>query len=150
MAATMRTTPPRGALLLALALALVAGAAGCGKDDAQAAGAKGPPPAEDALIAAWRKAGLEVSAFTAADAAPYAATGCRGGTVSGVDVVVCTYDTGEDAKAAEDTAIAVLDKGGVTTGSALPRGKHLLVVADRRKADPSGRTINAITAAFRK
>lgn len=131
--------------LLIAALAL-----GCGQDDAKAAPGKGPAPDDEALIAAWRKAGLEVSALSEVDAAPYAAQRCRGGTVSGVDVVLCSYDTGEDAAAADDAALALLEKGGVTTGSALARGKSLLVVADKRKADPSGRTINAITAAFRK
>jgi hypothetical protein len=132
-----------------LALGLVLGA-GCSKDDAAAGTGKGPAPADDALIAKWKKAGLEVSPFTDADAAAYAANKCRAGTVSGVDVVVCSYDSGEDAIAAEDTALAVLEKSGVTTGSAIPRGKSLLVVLDKRKRDPSGRTINAITAAFRK
>lgn len=107
-------------------------------------------PADDALVAAWRKAGLEVSPLTDVDVAPYAATRCRGGTVSGVDVIVCTYDTGEDAAAALDPTLALLEKSGVPTASAIPRGKSLLIVSDKRKADPSGRTIQAITAAFRK
>jgi hypothetical protein len=123
--------------------------AGCGEDQAQASG-KGPAPEDEALIAAWKKAGLEVSAFTTADAAPYSAQACRAGTVGGIDVTVCSYDTGEDAAAAEDPALALLEKRGVTTASALARGKKLLVVTDKRKADPSGRSINAITGAFRK
>jgi hypothetical protein len=111
---------------------------------------KGPPPNDDALIAAWKKAGLEVSPFTDSDAAAYSAQSCRAGTVGGVDVTVCSYDTGEDAAAAEDPALALLEKGGATTASAIARGKKLLVVVDKRKADPSGRSINAITGAFRK
>ncbi len=131
-------------------MALVVVAAACGKDDAAAGKGKGPAPDNEVLIAAWKKAGLEVSAFSDSDAAPYAAQTCRAGTVAGVDVVLCSYDTGEDAAAAEDPALALLEKGGATTASALVRGKRLLVVTDKRKADPSGRTINAITAAFRK
>jgi hypothetical protein len=134
--------------VLVVLLLLALGA--CSKDDAQAKPGQGPAPADDALIAAWKKAGLEVSPLTDVDAAAYAAQKCRGGTVSGVDVVVCTYDTGEDASAAEDAALATLEKSGVTTASAIPRGKSLLIVSDKRKSDPSGRTINAITAAFRK
>jgi len=133
-----------GGLVLSLLVA-------CGKDDASASGkGKGPPPDDDVLIAAWKKAGLEVSPFTDADAAPYSAQSCRAGTVGGVDVIVCNYDTGEDAAAAQDPALALLEKGGATTASAIPRGKKLLVVTDKRKADPSGRSINAITGAFRK
>lgn len=127
-----------------LLLALV----GC--EDSKTAPANAVAPNDDALIAAWKKAGLEVSPFTDADAAAYSAQSCRAGTVGGVDVTVCSYDTGEDAAAAQDPALALLEKGGATTASALARGKKLLVVVDKRKADPSGRSINAITGAFRK
>ncbi|HVK77397.1 MAG TPA: hypothetical protein VM734_29020 [Kofleriaceae bacterium] len=119
-------------------------AAACSKDGGAAAGGG---TGDDAVVAAWKKAGLEVSALTDADAKAYSAEGCRSGTVSGVDVVLCKYDTGEDAKAAEDPALTSL--GGVT-GAAIAKGARLLVVADRRKADPTGRTIDAITKAFRK
>lgn len=139
----------RQRIVLSLVAALVLVLAACSEDKAQAAG-KGPAPDDDALIAAWKKAGLEVSPFTNADAAPYSAQTCRAGTVGGVDVTICSYDTGEDAAAAEDPALALLEKGGATTASALVRGKKLLVVVDKRKADPSGRSINAITSAFRK
>ncbi|HUQ07754.1 MAG TPA: hypothetical protein VM261_34910 [Kofleriaceae bacterium] len=133
----------------ALGVLLLLVLAACDEDKAQAKGS-GPPPNDDALIAAWKKAGLEVSPFTDADAAPYSAQSCRAGTVGGVDVVVCSYDTGEDASAAQDPALALLEKSGATTASALARGKKLLVVTDKRKADPTGRSINAITGAFRK
>ena len=116
--------------------------AACDKDKA---GAAAQP--DDALIAGWRKAGLEVSALTTADAKPYSAQACRAGTVSGVDVVLCSYDSGEDAHAAEDLGLAVIADA---TGASLARGSQLLVVADRRKTDPSGRTIDAIIRAFRK
>lgn len=139
---------PRLPWLLALALAVAV--SGCSKDDAAAGTGKGPPPDDDALVAKWKQAGLEVSPLTDVDAATYGATKCRGGTVGGVDVTLCSYDSGEDAAAAQDAALAVLEKSGVTTASAIPRGKSLLVVSDKRKSDPSGRTINAITTAFRK
>jgi hypothetical protein len=129
----------RAALLL-LALALAA----CSKD---AKSNPGTGKAEDAMVAAWKKAGLDVSAFTDVDGKKYAAQACRGGTVGGVDVVLCSYDTGEDAKAAEDPGLAGV---GDATGAALAHGSRLLVVADRRKADPTGRSIDAITRAFMK
>ncbi len=126
---------------LTCALALVALAA-C-SDDKVAAKER---PAEQ-LVAAWRKAGLEVSAMAAANPKPFAAETCQAGTVNGVDVVLCDYDSGEDATAAEDLGLGTLT--GVT-GAALAKGSRLLVVADRRKVDPSGRTIDAITRAFRR
>lgn len=125
-----------------IAVALIGAA--CSKD---ASSKPGEAPPDDAMVAAWRKAGLEVSALTDVDAKKYLAQSCRGGTVGGVDVVLCRFDSGEDAKAAEDPGLAAV---GDATGAALARGGRLLVVADRRKVDPSGRTIDAITRAFMK
>ena len=124
-------------------IALAALVAACGKDEKSG----GTAASDDAVVAAWKKDGLEVSALTDADPKPYSAERCKAGTVSGVDVVLCSYDTGEDAKAAEEPALASLSG---TTGAALAKGARLLVVTDKRKADPSGRTINAVTKAFRK
>lgn len=137
---TMTTQRSHGAAACALALSATLAVA-CGKD----------PPAgartDDATVAAWRKAGLEVSPLTTADAKPLSAQACRSGTVSGVDVVLCAYDSGEDATAAEALGLATI---GDATGASLHHGSQLLVVADRRKTDPSGRTIDAIVRAFRK
>lgn len=125
------------ALVLALSIACVA----CGGDG------DGSKTSADAVVAAWKAAKLDVSALTEVDPKPYSATACRGGTVSGVDVVLCSYGSGEDAQAAEELGLAQI---GSATGAALVRGTRLLVVADRRKVDPSGRTIDAITKAWKK
>jgi hypothetical protein len=119
----------------------LAAAIACGGSEAR------PANDDDALVAAWRAAKLEVSALTTVDGAAYGGGTCRGGTVSGVDVVVCSYGSGEDAQAAQDLGLAAV---GSATGTALPKGDRMLVVIDRRKADPTGRTIDAITRAFRK
>lgn len=124
----------------ALALAVVALAA-CGGSKAGTGGG------DDAVVAAWKAAKLDVSALTTVDPKPYSATACRGGTVSGVDVVLCRYGSGEDAHAAEELGLAAV---GDVTGAALAHGTQLLVIADRRKADPSGRTVQAIARAFKK
>jgi len=68
-----------------------------------------------------------------------------GGTVSGIDVVLCGYADAKAAQAAEAAGVAAV---GETTGTSLSRDTLLLVVADRRKADPAGRTINQITKTF--
>jgi hypothetical protein len=60
--------------------------------------------------------------------------------------VVCTFPTPDDAKAAEPKGLTWV---GDTTGTSLARGALLVAVADRRKADPSGRTINTIATTFR-
>ena len=99
--------------------ALVVALAACG-----GGGAK-PPSSDDALIATWRSAKLEVSALTAIDGKPYAAKDCRGGTVSGVDVVVCSYGSGEDAQAAQELGLATIgDATGAAAGhDRLPQGR---------------------------
>jgi hypothetical protein len=115
-------------------LALVGVALGaCDKGD----GAAGGP--RDAVIAAWKQGGLEPSAFTPATVGFGA--DCQSGTVAGVDVVVCQYGAADEAKAAEEPA---LDWVGEATGVAQAAGRALIAAADRRKADPSGRTINQL------
>ncbi|MEZ4404836.1 MAG: hypothetical protein R3B06_32910 [Kofleriaceae bacterium] len=130
-------TDRRRALTTLFTGVVVAAALGCG----------GEAGGDDATVAAWRKAGLEVSAMTETPAAPYGASACKAGTVSGVDVVLCSFPTDAAAKAAEEAGLGVV---GQATGAALAAGSRLLVVADRRKADPTGRTIDAVTRAFRK
>ncbi len=120
--------------------------AACDKADSKGAG--GEPKPEDgvpaALLDGWRKANLTVSAFTADKNNAIGPT-CHSGTVSGVDVVWCGFPAEDQAKAAEAKG---LEWVGAATGTALVSGKQLLAVVDRRAADPSGRTINAITKGF--
>lgn len=124
---------------VALAVALATSLAACSK--AEPGKAEGP----DGLTAKWTKAGLTVSALTE-DKSGAIGPSCKRGTVSGVDVVHCTFPSEAEAKAAEAKALAWVAEA---TGAALVTGKELLAVADRRSADPSGRTINAVTKAFR-
>jgi len=117
------------------ALALVVGAFACGKGDGAAAG--GNP--RDAVVAAWKKGGLTPSPLTASTVT--VGKDCESGTVGAIDVLLCVYPTAADAKAAEEAGLAwVAD----TTGAARVSGTVLIAVADRRKSDPSGRTINQL------
>jgi hypothetical protein len=133
----MRTT----ILVLAAALA----AAGCEKSDG-----KGAPPATmggvDAVLDAWKQAGLTVGVFDPADGAKYGGGECRAGQVNGIDAVLCHYASPELAKAAEAKGLEAV---GEATGSSIAEGRVLLLVADRRKVDPEGRTINQTTKVFR-
>jgi hypothetical protein len=113
--------------LVFIALALVA----CSK--------KSGPTSRDGVIGAWKKGGLEPSAFTTATSD--VGKDCASGTVNKLDVLVCVYGSEKEAKAAED---AGLEWVGDTTGASRAQGATLIVVADRHKADPSGRTINQI------
>jgi hypothetical protein len=97
------------------------------------------PSSRDGVIAAWKKGGLAPSAFAAAKTD--VGKDCASGTVNKLDVLVCVYPSASDAKAAEDAGLKWV---GDTTGASRAQGATLIVVADRHKADPSGRTINQI------
>jgi len=133
----------RATTALAIALGLAAAVTACGKSDKGGGGAAAS--GRDAVVSAWNKAGLTVSAMTP-DKSGTIGTDCVTGTVSGVDVVVCSFASEADAKAAEAKGYAWV---GDTTGTALAHAMLVLAVADRRAADPSGRTINAIAKVFR-
>ena len=96
--------------------------------------------ARDNLLTAWRGAGLAPSAFTPAKDSPVGKD-CAVGTVSNVDVLICTFGSAEEAKAAQDAGLKWV---GDATGIATPKGTLLIVAADRKKADPQGTTINKL------
>jgi hypothetical protein len=118
----MRTTT----LLLLLAAA-------CGKDS--------EPP----VVAAWKKDGLQTTGLVTIEDKQLGGE-CRAGLVGGLDVTLCAYANEAAAKAAEEKGLALV---GDSTGASLAEGKWLLVVADRRRLDPDGKTLNQITRAFR-
>jgi hypothetical protein len=125
---------------LVLSIALVLGCGGKSDEAETKAGDKpGTPTARDAAIEAWKKAGLTASAMTPASVA--FGKDCQSGTVNNVDVLVCVYASPAEAKAAEPPA---LEWVGGTTGAKWSSGSLLVAAADRRKADPSGRTINQL------
>src|SRR5687767_12756129 len=118
-----------------LSCVLLVAAIGCDKGGG-AAGGGGP---RDAVIAAWKKGGLTPSPLTAATVP--VGKDCQTGTVGAIDVLLCVYPTAADAKAAEDAALVWV---GDTTGAAQASGTVLIAISDRRKSDPSGRTINQL------
>lgn len=128
----------------AILLCALLAAAGCEKENAAKA-APTPLTSEEAVFAKWRDASLQLTTFDVADGEKYGGGACKAGQVNGVDAVICTYDTPEAAEAARPKALEVI---GAATGAALAAGSLLLVVVDRRKADPEGRTINQATKIF--
>jgi hypothetical protein len=68
-------------------------------------------------------------------------TDCQGGSVEGIDVLVCNFASPAEAKAAETGGLGWV---GQTTGASQARGAALVVLADRKKADPAGRMINRL------
>ncbi len=107
--------------------------------EGEGGGGGDPPQSDDDVLAAWKAGGLEPSAFTKATVD--VGKDCKSGTVNKVDVLVCTFASDQEAKAAEDPGLKWV---GNHTGASRANGKTLIVAADRRKADPSGRTINLL------
>jgi len=126
------------AIWLALAVA-----AACGKSDKSDDNGPKPGPsgtgARDAVIAAWKNGGLAVTAFAPASTA--IGKDCAAGTVAKLDVLVCGFDSPDDASKAADSGLQWI---GDTTGSSQARGSLVIAVADRHKADPHGKTIKQI------
>ncbi len=120
----------------ALAIILVAA---CGSED--------KTPAKDAaqVLERWQKAGLEVGEFEPVEVKSLDGAECRRGAVAGVETTLCRFADDDAAKAAAPAGLKLVAN---TTGAALPRGPLLLVVADRKGADPSGKTINKMTKIF--
>jgi hypothetical protein len=61
--------------------------------------------------------------------------------VGGLDVLLCVFPNPSAAQAAEEAGRGWI---GLTTGSALAKGSVLIGIADRKKADPSGKMINQL------
>jgi len=119
-------------------IVLAACLAACGK-----AGPSGPT---GEVIDAWKKAGLDASGFGSSDSKGIGGGTCSSGKVSGIETTICEFG---DADAAKKAEAAGLTQVGDATGAAIAQGKLLLVVADRTKADPTGKTIKQLAAAFR-
>lgn len=98
------------------------------------------------VFAAWQKAGLETSSFAPVDGKALGDGSCQAGTVRGVATTICEYKGAADAKRAESAGLSQVRD---TTGLALAEGKMLLVLADRDRKDPNGKTMNEIAKTFR-
>lgn len=126
---------------VAIAIALVA-AIGCGKKATE--GGVTLQQVNDA----FNGAGIKTDAFQPTDPSKFRAQKCVAGSVDGVDTVVCEYGSAD--------ALALGKKAGeqwaanATTAAVLGNGRAVLAVADRGRADPSGKTIHKITQAFKK
>jgi hypothetical protein len=138
------------------ALVLVAVLVACSKAGEPDKAAPVATP-RDAVVAAWTSAKLVPSKLVAAPVA--FAKDCQSGTVEGldgrgpatgsaaegprgsIDVLLCNFATPADAKAAEEPGLAWV---GLATGASQAHGAALIVLVDKKKADPSGRTINRL------
>ena len=93
----------------------------------------------DKVLEAWKGDKLAPSAMAAAQVA--VGKDCQSGSVEGIDVLLCNFASPTEAKAAEDAGLAWI---GPATRASQARGAALVVLADRKKSDPNGRTINRL------
>ena len=93
----------------------------------------------DAVLDAWKAEKLVPPALSPAAVA--FAKDCQTGTIENIDVLLCNFATPAEAKAAEDQGLTWI---GSATGASQAHGAALVVLADRKKTDPNGRTINKL------
>jgi hypothetical protein len=151
----------RGALLvLAVATATAMASAGCSKDKGRGTGGGAPAapaaaahvsgtPHTDAVIDAWKGAGLKPEGFAPVQPVPYGAAYCEEGRVQGVDALICEYADDGTLDRGQQLLKDEWGREGVHTGVALRTKRTLLAVVDRGRHDPNGKTINEIAKTFR-
>lgn len=123
----------------AILLAVLATACSKADDGKAAPKAVEGAGARDAIVAAWKTGGLTPSPMTAASVG--FGKDCQSGTVNNIDVMVCVYPTAAEAQAAREPGLGWV---GEATGTSITSGSAMIAIADRRKADASGRTINQL------
>ncbi len=106
---------------------------------------KPTPETEADVLTLWTNAGLTVGNHEPFAQHNLGDADCQRGEVGGVETTICGYESAEAAKSAQPAGLAMV---GRVTGASLPRGKMLLVVADRNNTDLSGKTINTVTKVF--
>jgi hypothetical protein len=92
-----------------------------------------------AVVEAWKAGKLTPSPLVPATVA--FAKDCQSTTIGGIEALLCSFPSNAEARSAEDGGLAWV---GSATGASQARGAVLVVLADRKKADPSGRTINQL------
>ena len=93
---------------------------------------------KDGVLVAWKKGGLEPSELK--DTKSSVGKDCAAGTVNKLDVLVCTFASDKEAKAAEDGGLEWIgDNTGVSgAGRAVDRGRRSQEGRPDGQADESG------------
>lgn len=132
--------------LLVLVLALTADSATSGTASfAKSADAPESPDWMAAQIKAWRVAGLNPGGFAEVDPGPLGATACKGGSAAAIELTLCSFAS---AAAANGAVKAAERSVGKHTGVVIAEGDRMLIIADRRNADPKGESINRLAKTF--
>jgi hypothetical protein len=124
---------------ITLGLLATVGLGACGKSN-QATGV------ED-IKKVFAKEGWKTDALVVQDPSRFSAQKCLAGPMEGLDVVICEYGSIEavgQGKAGTEAWV-----GQAVTGVALENGRTVLGIADRGRADPNGKLVHKISAAYR-
>ncbi len=132
--------------LASILVAIGASAAlgGCGRSGGGAGGAM--PRFHQPIVARLKRDGFAVRNIATAPADPFDARQCVRGEVERLEVLLCEYQSPEDARSAEKK-LARFDEGAVS-GAARSSGAVGMAVADRQKADVKGKRIAQLLKAF--
>ena len=93
-----------------------------------------------ALVASWEAKGLKPTPLEPA-AGSVVGSDCKTTHVNALEILLCSFKSAAEATAAQDAAYAWV---GEATGAVKATTTLLVAVADRRKTDPSGKTINQL------
>lgn len=129
--------PWPGRARLALVGGLLVALSGAACDDANT-------PEQD-FTSAWRSAGYEVEDMAKVAESPIGGEACWSARVDKLDTLFCRYK--DDAAAAQAHASG-LQYVGENTGLALNQKRWMIVVVDRDKTDPKGKSLNRVAKTF--
>jgi hypothetical protein len=103
----------------------------------------------DAALEAFGGIGYDTQGVKPIAPEAWSAGNCSEGMISGLEVVLCEYQTDEALATGEQKIQDEWNASNVDTGVVSHNGRTLLVVADQKLADPGGRIIVRLVHAFR-
>lgn len=136
---------PRALLTFSL-LAAAVGGAGC-KRRPHVNGTV----ATETVTKAWTADGFDTTSVVNVEADGWSAGACYQGAVSGLDVLICEFESDEALGLGEQKISSGWDDESVPTGALVRTtqpSRTLLAVADRSKSDPNGRTMARLAKSF--
>jgi hypothetical protein len=107
-------------------------------------------PHTDDVLNAWRSAGLAPEGFVVMQPPPNSADYCEHGRVHGVDTLVCEYASEEALTRGMQQVKEGWARVDAHTGVVLRTKRTTMVVVDRERREPSGKTINQMAKIFGK
>jgi hypothetical protein len=126
-----------------VAVAVSMGGAGCRRPHVKGT------VAVETILKAWQDEGFDAKTVENVDAEPWSAGACSHGTITGLDVLLCEYETDEGLAGGETKIMSEWQAESVGTGATVRSSRTLLAIADRNAVDPSGRNIARLIKSFR-